>query len=93
MEREFCKFRGVWNTFVDWVDADSSELNQRLNYHREQHNETQGWCCTAEELAGRHEQWIEILEDLTNKVVYIESLEMGLSSLVARVETMEGSLC
>ena len=61
MEREFHEFHGIWDAFVDQVDADTSKLNQRLNHHREQYNEMRGWCRSAEEVAGRHEQQIERL--------------------------------
>jgi len=76
------------------VDANSLELNERLNRHREQHNEMRRWCCSAEELAGMHEQQIERLtRDNVDMVVHIDALEMNLASLISRVDQMEDRLC
>jgi len=84
----------VWDAFVDRVDADSSELNERLNHHREQHNEMRRWRRSAEELAGTHEQQIERLTwDNVDMAVHIDALEMNLASLISRVDQMKGNLC
>jgi len=84
----------VWDAFVDRVNADSSELNERLNRHREQHNEMRRWRRSAEELAGTHEQQIERLtRDNVYMAVHIEALEMNLASLISRVNQMEDKLC
>ena len=84
----------MWDAFVDWVDADSSELNNRLNRHREQHNEMRRWRRSAEELAGTHKQQIERLtRDNTDMAAHIDALEMNLASLISRVDQMEGNLC
>jgi len=48
----------------------------------------------VEELAGCHEQKIAGLEEeLENKMVYIESVEIALAELSSRVDAMEGKLC
>jgi len=94
LEREFRKFQGIWDAFVDRVDADSSELNERLNHHRKQHNEMHRWCCSTGELAGTHKQQIERLtQDNVDMAAHIDALKMNLASLILRVNQMEGNLC
>ena len=84
----------MWNPFVDRVDVDSETLNGRSNRHRQLLDDNLKWQCRAEELAGRHEQWISELEkDLEEKEVYISNIKCMLADLSGRVSEMEGKLC
>ena len=84
----------MWNPFVDRVDADSETLNGWFNCHRQLLDDNLKWQRQAEELAGRHEQRIALLEAaLEERDIYVNNIECMLAELSGKVSDMEGKLC
>ena len=84
----------MWNTFIERVDADSIALDERTKRHRQLLDDNLNWQRRAEEMAGRHKQWIDNLErNLEEKEVYINNLECAVATLTSRMDAMEDKVC